>query len=152
MADLDSRSRGSSSFNGRRAKVLVSILWFGVQKRQAIFFTHDDVIKWKQFPRYWSFVRGIHRSPLNSPHRSQWRGALMFSLICAQINGWVNNCEAGDLRRHPTHCDVIVMQCYLDIGTHICATLGWDIFHECSHWFVVLSFVLGFFVFSSWYP
>ena len=23
---------------------------------------HDDVIKWKHFPRYWSFVRGIHRS------------------------------------------------------------------------------------------
>ena len=25
--------------------------------------THDDVIKWKHFPRYWSCVRGIHRSP-----------------------------------------------------------------------------------------
>ena len=24
---------------------------------------HDDVIKWKHFPRYWPFVRGIHRSP-----------------------------------------------------------------------------------------
>ena len=23
---------------------------------------HDDVIKWKIFPRNWSFVRGIHRS------------------------------------------------------------------------------------------
>ena len=70
---------------------------------------HDDVIKWKQFPRYWPFVRGIHRSPVNSPHKGQWRRALMFSLICARINGWVNNREAGDLRRHPTHCDVIVM-------------------------------------------
>ena len=27
---------------------------------------HDDVIKWEHFPRYWSFVRGIHRSPVNS--------------------------------------------------------------------------------------
>ena len=44
---------------------------------------HDDVIKWKDFPRYWPFVRGIHRSPVNSPHKGQWRGALMFSLICA---------------------------------------------------------------------
>ena len=70
---------------------------------------HDDVIKWKQFPRYWPSVRGIHRSPVNSPHKGQWRGALMFSLICARINGWVNNPEAGYLRRHPTHCDVIVM-------------------------------------------
>ena len=43
---------------------------------------HDDVIKWKHFPRYWPFGRGIHRSPVNSPHKGQWRGALMFSLIC----------------------------------------------------------------------
>ena len=70
---------------------------------------HDDVIKWKHFPRYWSFVRGIHRSPVNSPHKGQWRGALMFSLIYAWINGWINNREAGDLRRHRAHYDVLVM-------------------------------------------
>ena len=70
---------------------------------------HDDVIKWKHFPRYWPFVRGIHRSQVNSPHKGQWRGALMFSLICAQINGWVNNCEAGDLRYRRAHYDVTVM-------------------------------------------
>ena len=71
---------------------------------------HDDVIKWKHFPRYWPFVRGIHRSPVNSPHKGQWRGALMFTLICARINGWVNNREAGDLRRYRAHYDVIVMK------------------------------------------
>ena len=70
---------------------------------------HDDVIKWKHFPRYWPFVRGIHRSPVNSLHKSQWRGALMVSLICAWINAWVNNRETGDLRRHRAHYDVIVM-------------------------------------------
>ena len=70
---------------------------------------HDDVIKWKHFPRYWPFVRGIHRSSVNSPHKGQWRGALMFSLVCVWINGWVNNREAGDLRRYSVHCDVIVM-------------------------------------------
>ena len=70
---------------------------------------HDDVIKWKHFPRYWPFVRGIHRSPVNSPHKGQWRRALMFTLICARINGWVNNREAGDLRRYRAHYDVIVM-------------------------------------------
>ena len=70
---------------------------------------HDDVIKWKHFPRYWPFVREIHRSPVNFPHKGQWRGALMFTLICARINSWVNNGEAGDLRRHPGHYDVIVM-------------------------------------------
>ena len=26
---------------------------------------HDDVMRWKHFPRYWPFVRGIHRSPEN---------------------------------------------------------------------------------------
>ena len=61
---------------------------------------HDDVIKWKHFLRYWPFVWGIHRSPVNSLHKGQWRGALMLSLICAWINSWVNNCEACDLRCH----------------------------------------------------
>ena len=70
---------------------------------------HNDVIKWKHFPRHWPFVRGIHRSPVNSPHKGQWRGALMFSLICAWINDWVNNREAGELRRHHTHYDITVM-------------------------------------------
>ena len=70
---------------------------------------HDDVIKWKHFPRNWPFVRGIHRSPVNSPHKGQWLGALMFSLICVWINDWVNNREAGDLRRYRAHYDVIVM-------------------------------------------
>ena len=70
---------------------------------------HDDVIKWKHFPRYWPFVRGIHRSPVNSPHKGQWRGALMFTLICVWINDWVNNREAGDLRRHRGFHDVTVM-------------------------------------------
>ena len=70
---------------------------------------HDVVIKWKHFPRYWPFVRGIHRSPVNSPHKGQWRGALMFSLIWAWITGWVNNREAGDLSRHRGHYDVNVM-------------------------------------------
>ena len=70
---------------------------------------HDDVIKRKHFPRYWPFVRGIHRSPVNSPHKGQWRGALMFSLICACINGWASNREVGDLRRHRAHYDVTVM-------------------------------------------
>ena len=39
---------------------------------------YDDVIKWKHFLRYWPFVQGIHRSPVNSPHKGKWRGALMF--------------------------------------------------------------------------
>ena len=76
---------------------------------------HDDVIKWKHFPRYWPSVREIHRSPVNSPHKGQWRGALMFSLICAWINDWVNNREASAFRRHRAYYDVIVMDIYQQI-------------------------------------
>ena len=73
---------------------------------------HDDVIKWKHFPRYWQFVRRIHRSPVNFPHKCQWRGALMFSLNYIRINSWVNNGEAGDLTRHRAHYDVTVLGCW----------------------------------------
>ena len=72
--------------------------------------SHDDVMKWKHFLRYWPFVRGIHRSPVNSPHKGRWRGALMFPLICARINSWVNNGEAGDLTHHRAYYDASVMQ------------------------------------------
>ena len=74
---------------------------------------HNDVIRWKHFSRYWPFVRGIHRSPVNSPHKGQWRGALRISLICVWIDGWVNNGEAGDFRRHRAHYDVTVMKIYV---------------------------------------
>ena len=47
-------------------------------------------------------------SPVNSPPKGQWRGALMFSLICGWINDWPNNREACDLRRHCTHYDINV--------------------------------------------
>ena len=49
------------------------------------------------------------RFPGNSSHKGQWRRTLMFSSICAWINDWVNNREAGDLRRYRTGYDVIVM-------------------------------------------
>ena len=70
---------------------------------------HEDVIKWKHFPRYWHFVRGIHWIPVNSSHKGQWRGLLIFSLICAWANGWVNNRDAGVLTRHRAHYDVTGM-------------------------------------------
>ena len=72
-------------------------------------FNHDDVIKWKHFPCYWPFVRGIHQSPVNCTHKGQWRGTLMFSLICAWTNGWVNNRGAGDLGRHRARYYVTLM-------------------------------------------
>ena len=83
--------------------------------------THDDVIKWKHFPRNWPFVRGIHRSP----HKGQWRGALMFSLICVWINGWVNNREAGDLRRYRGHYDVTVKIFLVSVSSSHKGPVGW---------------------------
>ena len=93
----------------------------------------DDVIKWKHFTCYWLSVRGIHRSPVNSPHKGRWCGALMFALLCAWINGWVNNREADDLRRFRAHYDVIVMGYIVltptIIPSHLClntdSNVGW---------------------------
>ena len=59
---------------------------------------------------FWPFVVGIHWSAVNSPHKGQCHGALMFSLIYAWTNVWVNNREYGDLKRHRAHYDVTVMQ------------------------------------------
>ena len=98
---------------------------------------HDDVIKWRNFPRYWPFVRGIHRSPMNTPHKDQWCGALMFSLICSWINGWANGREAGDLRRHRAHYDVTVISMahvgmrFLAYNSYIISSARWRI---KSHW------------------
>ena len=69
---------------------------------------HDDVIKWKHFPRYWSFVRGIHRWPVNSPHKGQCAGLWCF--LWSPPECWVNNREAGDLRRYRAHYDVTGMK------------------------------------------
>ena len=55
------------------------------------------------------FVQGIHWSQVNSSHKGQWCGALMFSSICGWIHSWVNNRDAGNLRRHGAHYDVTVM-------------------------------------------
>ena len=81
---------------------------------------HDDVIKWKHFPRNWPFVLGIHRSRW-IPHTKASDAELWcFSFIYVWINGWVNNHEAGDLRRHRGHYDVNVM-------------IPIDLLHMCAH-------------------
>ena len=110
---------GWCCYNHRQSKLKpnrVHIIWIALHATQeathpqyTIYCWHDDVIEWKK-TRHWPFLRGIHRSPVNSPHICQWRGALMFSLIYTWINGWVNNGEAGDLRRHRAHYDVTVIK------------------------------------------
>ena len=127
--------RIQNNFKGNQWNAVVSTLfanglaWLGTRAYKVFVVTnflsciyHDDVIKWKHFPRYWPFVWGIQRPLVNSPHKGQWRGALMFSLICVWINGWINNHEAGNLRRNCTHYDIIVMcrtnKCLLGIFEH----------------------------------
>ena len=73
-------------------------------------------------------MRGIHRSPVNSPHKC---GALIFSLICVWINVWVNNRKAGDLRRYRAHYDVIVMN-LLKLNSKLIAR-----FAICQIWYIV---------------
>ena len=80
--------------------------------------THDDVIKWTHFPRYWSFVRGIHQSPVNSPHKGQWRGALMFYLnkrLSKQSWGWWLETPSHPLWRH---CNAVIMSIHMDGNLH----------------------------------
>ena len=76
---------------------------------------HDDIIKWKHFPSYWPFVWGIHRSPMNCPHKGQWCGALMSSLFCASTNScpdysvWQEsdgNQTPGTLTGHSLRCQL----------------------------------------------
>ena len=61
------------------------------------------------FPALLTLCEEIHRWPVDSPNKSHWHGALMFSLICAWTNGWANDWDAGDLRSHRAYYDVTVM-------------------------------------------
>ena len=71
--------------------------------------------KRKHFLRYWPFVRGIHWWPVtvDSPHKGQWCGALIFSLLCTWTNDWANNRDAADLKHHRSHYVVTVMTLHL---------------------------------------
>ena len=86
----------------------------------------------------WPFVRGIHRSPVNSPHKGQWRGALMFSLICAGINGWVKQSwgwwfetPSCSLWRHRNESPSDVGQGY---GVHMLDIQGKQAPPVCDRW------------------
>ena len=53
------------------------------------------------------------------PRKGQWRGALLFSLICARINGWVNTRKVGDFRRNHARYDVTVIPDYDTSHRHV---------------------------------
>ena len=68
-------------------------------------------------------------SPVDSSHKGQWCGALMFSLICAWTSGWANNRYAGDLRRHRTHYDVTLMYTHYKVCAEISESFP-KVFHS----------------------
>ena len=95
---------------------------------------HHEETWWRHqmetFSALLALCAGNSPVPVNSPHKGQWRGALMFTFIYAWINDWVNNREAGDLRRQRGHYDVIVMT--LGSTTWFCVLheVSQDTFHE----------------------
>ena len=136
------RARLSCSANGLRLGDIRRQANWG-NDNKSILLEHDGVIKWKQFTRHWPFLRGIYRSPANSPQKCQWRGSLLFYLFFAWTDGWVNNTDVGDLRRHPTHYNVTVM------------TVFWcrPIYQHPSEWHLILkqSNTTSVFMISLWY-
>ena len=75
-------------------------------RRRLFSLAYDDIIKWKQLPRYWPFVRGIHRSPVNSPQRPVTRSFDAFfdlrlnKRLSKQSCGWWFETPSGPLWRH----------------------------------------------------
>ena len=132
----------SNDISLRNTKTSVCLMLSTSHQLSCIDLHHDDVMKWKHFPRYWPFVWGIHRPPVNFPHKSQWRGVLMFSLIFA----WMNGREAGDLRRHRAHYGVTVMIifCFIFPSFFFLAAFHRHIFPFisplCSSLIMVISF------------
>ena len=102
---------------------------------------HSYVIKWKHFPCYWPFVRGIHLSPLSSRHRGQWCRALIYSLIPVWANSWANNRDARDLRCLLAYYDIIVMLPWIICGDRfsrlkadwLLTSHGWETLNHLNH-------------------
>ena len=102
--------------------------------------TQDRTVSWwrhqmETFSAILAICAG--NSPVIFPHKDPWRGAFMFNLICARINGWVNNREIGDLRRYRAHFDVTVMCRHYTI---VCISKMW------SHNFYTPCFYLYYFL------
>ena len=83
---------------------------------------HNSVLSWwrhqmETFSALLAICAGNSPVSVNSPHKGQWRGALMLSLICARKNGWVKNCETPScpLWRHLwRHCNDPKLLSYLE--------------------------------------
>ena len=82
-------------------------------------------MKWKRLPPYWPFVRGSHRSAVDSPHNGPVPRAFIFSLMSDLANCWTKNRIAGDLRRNDAH--LTSLWWYFHAMTKICLGLAWFI-------------------------
>ena len=87
---------------------------FQIKFHWNIFLRINLTISWwchqmETFSTLLSFYVGNSSATSEFPHKGQWHGALMFSLICSWINGWVNNWDASDLIGHHAYYDVTVM-------------------------------------------
>ena len=78
-------------------------------------FTHDDVIKWKHFPRYWSFV--WKSSPGNSPVTAEFPSQRPVTQSFDVLFDLGLERTVVGLRRHRAQYDVIVIT--LEFGTHV---------------------------------
>ena len=83
-----------------------------------VIMVHAIVINWKYIPCYWPFMRGIHQSLADSPHKGQRHRVLMFSLTSAWACCIANNRGAREFRRHRAYYDVTVMRWML-VGMNI---------------------------------
>ena len=107
---------------------------------------HDDIIKWKHFLCYWPFVWGIHRLPVNSPHKGQWLGGLISFWSASEPTVEANNKDASDLTCYRPFANVIVMWCHCNVihlfGSldqyHLLFELAYNIpivtSEEITHW------------------
>ena len=97
----------------QRVDLFSPYLFRSQEKDQENAFKVSSVTWWciqmETFSALLAIVRGVHQSPVNSFQKGQWRGALMFSLICAWTHDWASQRDADDLRRHRAHYDVNVM-------------------------------------------
>ena len=91
-------------------------IWWTRGTRQAVgtwHTEHDDVMVRKRFPSYWPFVRGIHRSPVNSPHN--WSvtqsSDVLFAVSPDKLQNKQSSCQWFETPWRS--CDITVLECPL---------------------------------------
>ena len=122
-----------------------SVKWVLISSVMHLFYCRISVCQENHYNSWWrhqmetisallALCAGNSPVPVNFPHKGQWRGGLKFSLICARINDWVNNREAGNLRRHHGHYDISVMYMtwLFELVIYIKQNKAHDNFYYCT--------------------